>query len=185
MLGAHCLCVFSKRAVLRPAVRAQDARGYERVLRCRRERGAIPRRRHAVRAREAARERADAAKSDRKADRSHGTIGRPQQRCSPLEAARQQIRVRRLAEGTLELAAEVRTGEAGRPCEVVDAERLGVASVDEVSRAEEMALGRNDSHPRFLPRAAPHGALAPPCQGGRDTLGRGGGTSLLRMAVAA
>ena len=47
--------------------------------------------------------------------------------------------MRRLAKGAAELAAEVRLRETGNTCEHGDIERLAVARVDEVLRAEKMA----------------------------------------------
>ena len=47
--------------------------------------------------------------------------------------------MRRLAERPAELAAEVRPREVGGPRERLDVERLAVAGVDEVLRAQEVA----------------------------------------------
>ena len=64
-----------------------------------------------IRAAEARRERADALQADRGADLGDVAVGVPQQRRGPLEPAREQVLVRRLAERAPELAAEVRGGE--------------------------------------------------------------------------
>jgi hypothetical protein len=54
--------------------------------------------------------------------------------------------VRRLAEGTAELAAEVRGREMRRAGERVDVEGLAVAGVDEVFRAQEVPRRMNGPH---------------------------------------
>ena len=69
-----------------------------------------------------------------------------QQRGGALEAAGEQVGVRRLAEGAAELAAEVGAREAGGAGEVVDVERLGVAGVGEVLGAQQVAGGRDEGH---------------------------------------
>ena len=69
-----------------------------------------------------------------------------QQRGGALEPARQQVPVRRLAEGALELAAEVRAREPGGARQVVDVERLEVARVRQVLGAEQVAGGRDERH---------------------------------------
>src|SRR5689334_18322783 len=107
MLGARRGGVFSKCAALRPAVKAQHAGRYLGVLGGRREGGAVGRRRLAVGAREARRERADAAQADREADLGDLAVGAAQERRGALEPARQQVGVRRLAERLAELAAEM------------------------------------------------------------------------------
>ena len=60
---------------------------------------------------------------------------RAQQRRGALEPAGQQVGARRLAEGALELAAEVGAGEAGGAGHVLDADLLRVAGVGEVPGA--------------------------------------------------
>ena len=79
------------------------------------------------------------------ADVRDRAVGDAQQRRRALEPARQQVRVRRLAEGAPELAAEVRAREAGRAGQVVDAERLEVARVGEVPGAQQVAGGRDEA----------------------------------------
>ena len=54
--------------------------------------------------------------------------------------------MRRLAERAPELAAEMSTREPGLGREIGNPKRLGVASVDQVSRPQEMALGRDEPH---------------------------------------
>ena len=84
---------------------------------------------------------ADAAKSDGEADVGDGAIGIPEQGGRPLEAARQEVLVRRLAERAAELTAEVRAREVSGPGERGDVERLAIAGVREVLRAQEVADG--------------------------------------------
>ena len=69
-----------------------------------------------------------------------------QQRGGALEPAGQQVPVRRLAEGALELAAEVRARQPGGARQVVDVERLEVAGVGEVLGAEQVTGGRDERH---------------------------------------
>ena len=73
-------------------------------------------------------------------------VGRTQQRRSALEAPREQVGVRGVAERAAELADEVRPREAGRAGHVVDPERLGVARVGEVLGAQQVAGGRCVGH---------------------------------------
>src|SRR5262245_17711668 len=120
MLGPRSSGVFSKRAVLRAAERSQDTSRDERVRRGRREALAVGGGGHAERAREAGREGADALQADAEADVGDRMIRGTQQRGGALQAPGQQIRVRRLAEGSAELTAEVGAGEAGGVGEVVD-----------------------------------------------------------------
>jgi hypothetical protein len=54
--------------------------------------------------------------------------------------------VRRLAERSAELAAEVRAREACGACKVVDPERLEVARVGQVLGFEEVPGGRDEGH---------------------------------------
>jgi len=54
--------------------------------------------------------------------------------------------VRRLAERSPELAAEVRARQARRAGQIIDVERLGVPRVGEILGAEEMAGWRNEDH---------------------------------------
>ena len=68
----------------------------------------------------------------------------------PLEATRQEVGVRRVAEGAAELAAEVSLGETRGPSEVLDVERLGIAGVGEVLGAQQVAGGRYERHRRSL-----------------------------------
>ena len=120
MLAGSGAVVFSKRAVLRTRVRLHDARGNKCARRGRRKGCAIGGWRDAVRAAEAGRERADTLQADREADLGDGAVRRPQQRRGALETARQEVRVRRLAELTPELATEVRTREPRRSGEIFD-----------------------------------------------------------------
>ena len=64
----------------------------------------------------------------------------------------------RLAERAAELAAEVRRGEVRRLGQCRDVERLPVARIDEILRAEQMPFGRDGRHAASIPAAAfsPH-----------------------------
>src|SRR5439155_21380747 len=76
MLGRIETAVFSKCAVLRTSIGAQDAGRNQRVLRSRREPHAVSGRRHAVAAGEAGRERADALEADGEADVGNRAVRR-------------------------------------------------------------------------------------------------------------
>ena len=76
--------------------------------------------------------------------------------------------MRRLPERRPELPAEVRGGEAGGPREVGDVERLRVARVGEVLRAEEVPGGRGVRHDRkYAPTARAIRWVLPPPPAGR------------------
>src|SRR3954451_12190568 len=102
--------------------------------------------RNAVRVGEAGREGTDALEADREAHVRDGAVRVAQQRRRTLEATGEQVLVRRLAEGTPELAAEVGAREAGGAGEVVDAERLEVARVGQVPGPQEVPRGRGECH---------------------------------------
>src|SRR5262245_31631329 len=136
----------SRNVLCWPGVRAQHARRDERERRRRRERVAVGLRRDAVGTREAGRERADAAQTDGEADVGDRAVGGAQQRRGALEPAGQEVLVRRLAERTAELAAEVRAREAGAAREVVDVQRLEVPGVGQVLGAEQVAYRGNEGH---------------------------------------
>src|SRR6188472_767564 len=108
MLGGSLRAVFSKRAVLGTCVGAHETARDEGAAGGWGELGPVGGGRDAEGASEAGGERADALQADREADVGDRAIGVAQQRRRPLEAARQQVGVRRLAKGALELAAEVR-----------------------------------------------------------------------------
>src|SRR4051794_9953403 len=146
--------VFSKSAPLRTGVEAHDAGGDPRLFGGRRVLLAIGGRRHAVCAREAAREGADALEPDVEADRRDRPVRAAQERRGALEPPREQVRVRRLPVRALELADEVRAREAGGARHVIDAHRLEVARVGEVLRAEEVAGGRDEGHAPIIAAAA-------------------------------
>src|SRR5262249_55877317 len=88
----------------------------------------------------------DALEPDREADVGHRAVGVAQQRGGALQASREQVRVRRLAERAPEAAAEVGAGEAGRAGQVVHLERLEVARVGEVLGAQEVRGGGYEGH---------------------------------------
>src|SRR5579864_5873064 len=104
MLRLRRSFVFSKRAVLRTPMRAQHAGRNQRELRRRREGCAVGRGRDSVGAGEARGERADAAQADGEADLGDAAVGRAKQCSGALEPSREQVRMGRLTEGTLELA---------------------------------------------------------------------------------
>ena len=108
---------------------------------------AVPRGGDAVRPPEARGERADAPQPDGEADVGNGAIGRPEERRGALEPAREEVLVRRLAEGAPELATEVRGRESCRASERGDVERLGVAGVDQVLCTKQVAGRGDDVHP--------------------------------------
>ncbi len=95
---------------------------------------------------EAGREGSDAPQAHVEADVRDRPVGVAQQRGCSFEATRQQVLVRRIAEGPTELATEVSGGEVRDVCECGDVERLAVAGVDEVLRAKEVADGVNGRH---------------------------------------
>jgi hypothetical protein len=66
----------------------------------------------------------------------------------PLEASREQVRVRRLAERAAELAAEVGAGKARGTRQVAHIEGLEVTRVREIPGAQQMARRRSESHAR-------------------------------------
>ena len=98
------------------------------------------------RAAEARGERPDAAQPDGEADVRDRAVGVAQQRRRPLQPARQEVLVRRLAEGPAELAAEVRGREVRGAGERRHVELLAVAGVGEVLRAEEVPRRRHGPH---------------------------------------
>ena len=139
---------FSKRSVLRAAVGAEDTRRDEREVGRRRVRRPVGEPRHAGDPPEACRERADAREADRHADLGDRAIGGPAQGCRPLEPARQQVDVGRLAKGPAELGAEVRPGQARLAGHVADVEGFIELRVGKVSRTEQVASRRNRGHVR-------------------------------------
>lgn len=146
MLGGRFAAVFSKRAVFRPAVGTHDAAWDTNVGGRRGKGGAIGGWRLPEGAAEAGRERADALQPDREADLGDRVVGGAQQAGGALEAPRQKVGVRRLAEGTPKLAAEMSAGEAGGASHVIDAKWFEVASVGKVPGAQEMPGRWDMSH---------------------------------------
>ena len=55
--------------------------------------------------------------------------------------------MRRLAEGTPELTAEVGARKAGLACQVGDVERLRIAGIDQIPGPQQVTLRRNETHP--------------------------------------
>src|SRR5205823_14912337 len=112
---------------------------------------AVGRWRHAERAAEARRERADAPQPHRKTDLGDCAIGRAQEQGGSLEPADQEVLMRSRAEGTVELAAEVRGRQSRRAGKRAHVELIAVASVNEVSRAQEVPRGMDVGHcPEYL-----------------------------------
>lgn len=146
MLGGRFAAVFSKRAVLRPAVGADDAARDANVGGGGGKGGTVGRRRLPKGTTEAGREGADAPQADRETDLGHRVVSGAQQGGGPLEAARQQVSVGGLAEGAPELAAEMGAGETGGASHVIDAERFEIASVSQVPGAQEMPGRWDMSH---------------------------------------
>lgn len=138
--------VFSKRAVLRAAVRAGHTRRHQREPARRRMGGPVGRGRHPEHPLEARRERPDAAPPDEHADVGDGSIGRPEQRGGPLESPGQQIPVRRLAKGDTERPAEVRRRQPGRARHVGHRDLGAVVTVREVAGSQQVASGRDPGH---------------------------------------
>ena len=83
---------------------------------------------------------------DGEADVRDRAIGVAQQRRRAFQPAGQQVLMRRLAEGATELAAEVRLREARSARELRHIERLAVARVGEVLRAQQMPRRMRGSH---------------------------------------
>jgi hypothetical protein len=129
-------------------------------LRRRREARAVHGRRDAVGSREASGERTHALQTDREADVSDRAIGRPQQRGCALQAPGQKVRVRRLAEGTPELAAKMGAREASGSCEILDGQRLEVTTVRHILGAEQMAGRRDEGHLASISPTNPDGLFA-------------------------
>lgn len=154
MLGTQQGAVFSKCAVFGTTVGTQDAGGDPRLLGSRWKGRTVGGWRGAIGAGEARRERPDAPQTDRKADVADGVICAAQKRRGPLKSAGKQICVWGLAENATELAAEVSTGQAGDPRQIGYAQRLEVARVDEVPRAQQMTgrwIERHGAHYRIHP----------------------------------
>ena len=143
----------------------------------------VGRGRHAVGAREARGERAQALQPDREADVGHRAVGVAQQRRRPLQAAGQQVHVGRDPERAPELPAEVGAREARRGRHVVDPQRIGVAGVGQVLGSEQVSgPGRVEHARRVSQRSARRGqrAAAP----GQGTTGARAATDARRRAAA-
>ena len=138
--------VFSKRAGPRAGIRLEDAGRNPRPGGRGRVGGAIRRRREAVRPAEARREGADAAQPDGEADLRHRAVCVAQQLGGTFEPPGEEVLVRRLAERPLELAAEMGGGDVRRARERGHVERLAVAGIDQVLRAQEVPGRVNGSH---------------------------------------
>jgi hypothetical protein len=122
----------------------EHAGGNARTLDCRRVGGAVGSGRRPVDPAEARGERPDTAEADGEADVRYGAVGVSQQRGRPLQPTGQEVLVRCLAEGPAELTAEVGRREMGDARERRHVERLAVAGVDEILRAEEVPGWMNE-----------------------------------------
>src|SRR4051812_44225597 len=91
---------------------------------------------------EARRERADAAQADLEANVGDAVVGVAQQRGRALEAAREEVAMRRLAERAPELAAEVRGRQVRSAGKCRHLELLAVPRVDQVLRTQQVPGGR-------------------------------------------
>src|SRR5829696_8610028 len=111
MLGPRVRLVFSKRAVFRARVGADDAGGYAGVAGGGWTGGAVGGGSHPEHPLEAGGEGADALQADRERDLRHRVVGVAEQRGRPLQPPGEEVDVRRLPEGTAKLAAEVGLGE--------------------------------------------------------------------------
>src|SRR5205823_6121749 len=87
-----------------------------------------------------------ALEANREADLRDRVIGVAEQRGGALQAPGEQVGVRRFAEGSPKLTAEMGAGEPGGASEVVHVERLEIARVRQVLGAEQMAGGRDEGH---------------------------------------
>src|SRR2546421_6234467 len=157
LVERHML-VFSKRAVLWATMGAHDAAGHEGLLSSRRERGPVGGWRYVIGSREARRERPDALQTHGEADLRDRPVGGSEQGRGTLQAPGQQVRVRRLAEGPAELAAEVRSREARGPRQVLYAERFEIAAVGGILGAEQVAGRWDEGHRSSIAMALPRSA---------------------------
>src|SRR6202040_2152995 len=87
----------------------------------------------------------EAGETDVEADIGDAAVALAQQEHRALDPAPLEVAVRRLAEGRAEGPDEVRLGDAGDPGERGDVERLGVAAVHRVARAEQPAVDLLDA----------------------------------------
>jgi hypothetical protein len=93
-------------------------------------------------------EGAKAPEADSEADLGNGELRAPQELLRALDAAAQQVRVRRLAEGLLEAADEVRPRGVRLACKSGNVERLREVAVDQIFRTAEMDVDRDRvAHP--------------------------------------
>jgi hypothetical protein len=73
-------------------------------------------------------------------------VGRPQQRRRLLQSAAEEVGVRRFAEGSAELAAEVGAREARGCGHVLDVELLEIARIGKVLGSQQMACRGYEGH---------------------------------------
>ncbi len=138
--------VFSKRAVLRSAIRTQDApRDHHSGGRWRTG-GSVGSWSQTEHPSETGAEGSDAGQSYLHADPQYGPVGVAQQRRRPFKATGEQVLVRRFAKGFTELSAEVSGGEAGGACQIRDRQLLGVPSVGQILGSQQIASGRDMRH---------------------------------------
>src|SRR5436190_13574305 len=98
-------------------------------------------------------ERAEAREADVEGHVGHAPIGLAQQEHRALDAAALEVAVRRLAEGRAEGADEMRLRHVRELRERRDVERLRVAAIHGVARAEHAPVALLDGAAHWLPRA--------------------------------
>jgi len=110
----------------------------------------------AVHPAEARRERPDTAGANREADVCHRPVGHLEQGGGALKTPGQQVLVRGLAEGPLELPAEVSGRQTRRSGHISDGQRLGVTNVSQVTCSQQVPRERLGRHkPRIWRRSYP------------------------------
>ena len=116
------------------------------MLRSRRVLSAVRSRRHAVGSRKAGGKRANASEADGEADVRDGAVGGAEKRRGTLQAPGEQVRVRRFAEGSPKLAAEVGARKSGGAGQILNSQGLDVVGVSDVFRTEQVAGRRGVDH---------------------------------------
>src|SRR4029077_16361818 len=135
-LAALSAAVFSETARSRP--RHREAGGNR--ARRRRAAPAIGERRLADDLAERAAERAEAGEADVEADVGDAAVALAQEEHRAFDPAALEVAMRGLAERRAEGPDEVRLGDVGDPGQRGDVERLGIAAVHRVARAEHPAV---------------------------------------------
>jgi hypothetical protein len=104
---------------------------------------------------EGAAEGPKAREADVEADVGHAAVGLHEQEHRALDAATLQVAMRRLAERGPEGPDEMRLGHVGDAREGADVERLRVAAVHRVARAQQPAVGVLDGPAHGTRRSYP------------------------------